>query len=767
VGSPRKPARALAWCALAVSLAAPTLAPAQTGEVPGFGSELPAGVLTTTERPRTPADTARPRTADRSIRDWIGRRTGYAGATTYSRGELVHEDHIWDGFGASDPARESSTRLLDAIVAQDPNLYRPQSAFAIAGFGAYGGGPMDLVADITEVRVAAQRDRVTLLARTVIMTATEQPAVLVLVDSAPGDSERSVPFNSGITTTRADVALLLTGRGGTAVDLATGARETFTTTATPRGYTNAVEAEIPRALIGDPGRRAHLRIAVAAGRLDPAAGELAARTNGPAIANVAFRRDEPVRPKFDKRQAQVLTAGTIDPFFADVDLGRLAAGVNQRVAAGPGYHDRVMTTDKAISKEQGAGDSDGILQRYGMYVPAGLDLERPVASTVFLHGSSMDAHDFAVLTPGLMRSLGDARRSVIIMPKARTGFSFFVGAGLEDVNAATADAARVLRLDRRRSTLGGYSMGGYGAFLLAALYPDRFSATFSIEGLVGGDVVSPGRPPPYPADVRRVFPNLRWVPTLIYQGGADANVPVTNATAAMDTLGALGYRSRLLLFPADNHFSPGLVDHWDPAVEYLDRSPTIDLNPPRVTLVRDMTVERGVNEATGSSQMIFPPGGHRLRFDRAYWVSGLEPADPQGTATIDARSRAIPLTPHEVTAESGSGAFPNPYVMSGRAWTETGSPEALANRFTAELKGVRAVRLNARRMRLKRSRPIRATVTTDHATELRLTGRWPRPAPSVTLNGARLRVAATRRALTLELPVGRAVLRIRPRPAAS
>jgi pimeloyl-ACP methyl ester carboxylesterase len=312
-----------------------------------------------------------------------------------------------------------------------------------------------------------------------------------------------------------------------------------------------------------------------------------------------------------------------------------------------------------------------------------------------------------------------------------------------DLLAAWRDAGGAFALDARRTTIAGYSMGGLGAYLVASLLPDRFAAAFAIAGPVGGDVASPGVGLRQLPDVRRAFANLRWVPTAIYSGGIDNNVPPTNGIAAADTLAALGYRYRLHLFPADNHFSPGLVDRWDPAVGYLAGSPRIDPDPPRVTFVRDMGFEHDVDLARYSDEAGVPPAGHGLRFDRAYWMCGVTATDAEhGVAAVDVRSLAIPARAVMALPERGAGASPDPFVWEGRRW-EPGRRERRANRVELTARGTATLCLDTTRMRLDARRPITIASASDSAFDLEL----------------RSASAGTR---TIRIPRGRATLVVRP-----
>src|SRR5207244_1837482 len=197
-------------------------------------------------------------------------------------------------------------------------------------------------ADLSQVRLGTDDQRnLWLLARTTTMDNTNPAtAILVLLDTAPGSAQHTVPFNSGLTTTKAETALYLTGDRGFVADLTSGSIMPLppgSVATDASGYTNAIEARIPAGVLAgasDPG------VAVAAGlangdafkTLDPS----------PNVANVAFRTQEPARDWWEKQQALTLQQGTIDPFFTHADLNAMAAGENERYSPGSGYHDRIF-----------------------------------------------------------------------------------------------------------------------------------------------------------------------------------------------------------------------------------------------------------------------------------------------------------------------------------------------------------------------------------------------------------------------------------------
>src|SRR5688500_20392988 len=78
-------------------------------------------------------------------------------------------------------------------------------------------------------------------------------------------------------------------------------------------------------------------------------------------------------------------------------------------------------------------------------------------------------------------------------------------------------------------------------------------------------------------------------------------------------------------------------------------------------------------------------------FDRAYWMSRLEPIDPEaGVASFDGTSAAIAEEPYTAVPEAGGPAAlgqTGPFVMTGMQWLTGlgGGAPVPANEFTATL----------------------------------------------------------------------------------
>jgi pimeloyl-ACP methyl ester carboxylesterase len=771
---------------LLVAAAVAALIPEEVPGLPVVSTEVPAGGGHVIDIGTTPPDA---KTVDGDISDWTGTSTGFGGTIIYSRGELIYQDHIFDSYGADDGNDVERLSVLDPLGALEPRTYRvnPLSQYGpgelglptygpITGKQAYGdanGGEFVPHADLLEVRVAADADTVWLLVRTTTMTAADQTAILVLADTAPGSTARAVPFNSGLVTSRGDIAILLAGSSAKVVDLASGASlgSVGVSVATnPAGYVNAIEAAIPRTLVenGTGG----LSLAVAAGSLAPD-GDLASLGVNANVANVAFRTSEPVRFWWEKQQALALFAKTIDPFFAEIDLAKLESGFSQAYVPGTGYHDRIFESKGLhgnVSEESG---KDGIFQHYGVYLPSSYVAGTPSPLQLWLHFRGGEGHTAATVAPRIMQDYGEDVGTIVVTPRGRGTSTWYVGKGHVDFLEVWDDVHERFSVDEDRTYVSGHSMGGWGTYLLTILYPDRFAAGMPVAGPVtqgawtgldfpGCDdfrsddytpcYVSANGSDPRVQHTRRLLENLRHVPLGVFQGATDELVPVSGVTLQVERLVELGYRHRYYLFPSYEHYSHPIVDEWAEGVRYMHqfkRNP----NPATVSYIRDMPFER----ATETNQC--PSCGLNFDFDSAYWMSELTPGDmTSGVARFDGRSLAIVEPPELTVPEAGGPASPGqtgPYVMVGlgNLADPLTAPAALANGFEATLGGAIRVRLDLRRMGIDSAAPVSGALTSDQPLLLRLDGfTSPR---SVSIDGGPAQtIAPSSGVLDVTLPAG-------------
>jgi pimeloyl-ACP methyl ester carboxylesterase len=725
-------------------------------DLPVLGKAVPLGTVSY-EQSAAVARTAK--VVDGDISDWTGTSSMYGGTTVYSGGELVYQDHIFDAYGPDDGRDAERFARTDPIEEVLPEAYRidglaqadpsgelgipvPEQYHYDDTYGDAVGG-LQTGADLLEVRLAPQDVSTALLARTTTMRSDSKTALLVLVDNGGDEVSHSIPFGSGISSATADAAYFLTGNSGLVADLTTGAISLLPSASVATNdsdYTNAIEASLPFALEG-------ASVAVASGTSNdsfdgfaPIALERNNETAHSNLANVAFRTAEPVRVWFERQQALALHSGSIDEFFTTFDSAR-ATG-DETLVPGFGYHDRLFISSQIVAQE---GGRDGLFQHYGVFLPSSYQAGTATPLQWWLHWRGGTAHSGAGVVPKFFKQMGEDVDSIVVAPSGRGTSTWYVGRGQVDFQDVWGNVMDTFSIDRQRVYLSGHSMGGWGTYLLALLYPDRFAAGAPAAGPVtqgawtGVDYfdgcdemrfdeytpcyISANGSDPRAQHTRKILENLRYVPMAIMHGTDDELVPYSGVARQAQRLQELGYRYRFYTYPGYEHYSHPIVDQWAEQANYMHSFVSPE-NPSRVTYIRDMPFER----ATESVQSNGIPLD--FSFDSAYWMSKLTATDEMnGQASFDAVSFGIPEQPHTNVPEAAGPASlgsTGPFVMAGQTWipTPTSVLPPSENRFSVRVSQARLVQLDLDRMQLNVAQPITATVDTGDALELQLAGSW-------------------------------------------
>jgi predicted peptidase len=110
---------------------------------------------------------------------------------------------------------------------------------------------------------------------------------------------------------------------------------------------------------------------------------------------------------------------------------------------------------------------------------------------------------------------------------------------LESLNALLEHILETHAVDSDRVYLTGLSMGGYGAWALAGVYPERFAAVVPICG---------GGVPPLVNQMRRL-------PVWAFHGTDDETVPLSESQRMVNALKSLGGDVQLTVYPGVGHDS--------------------------------------------------------------------------------------------------------------------------------------------------------------------------------------------------------------------
>src|SRR4051794_1399984 len=725
--------------------------------------------------------TARP--SDAALAGWDAGVDASAmeGTTVVQSGELVYEGYLLGDTGAASPsevqfydelqpaadAGESTTGFsryqslqsaagaeligdVDAVGAFDDRPLSCDKGVENYGQVSYPAGATPGSADITRIRVAATDSTVSFLVQLDAMTETDRPVVAIGVDN-DGDTKSGTGdwgFGSGVATPGADHVLTVT-RSTAYLDgqPATGAT-VASTAGVPDGFGGVLEVTLPRA---DLGSSSSWRLWAGAGVWDDASQQWAApqaADAGPRVLDLGFRSGvEPFTPYMNMAQAFALrrgwdgTVSRLGPEFTQtVDLDALAAGENQTWRLAPGYYIRNQMTSVSDGQSQGhpsnnpQAENVSARQPYGVYVPSSYDPSQPTPMTVWLHWRGPGGENAAYYDPNIVWQLGEQRGDIVLSPRGRGESGWYVGDSQVDVFDAIADAERLLTVDKDRVYVAGYSMGGWGTYLLTTTHPDLFAGGFSI---VGPPAVGLWPYPSKPTDPQNSRPlywtnpligNVRHMPFVVFEGTDDELVPFTGPMAQTNTMLANRQPYRFYLYDGYEHFTFAVSDEFSLGADYLGNARRVT-DPAEVTYTREPCLDPAMwNSSYG------------LVADHAYWVHNIALRNTPARATcvdsnaslsavnqsgsVDVTSLAVPRFVDNGSPTAGAGPAPDgtgSYQMTGYD-PATGAALPLSNGLTATLTNVRSARVDGAAARLSDGEPLTVTVTTDGPATLQLSG---------------------------------------------
>ncbi len=563
------------------------------------------------------------------------------------------------------------------------------------------------------------------------------PVALFTFDTGPARAAAAEwPAGAGVRSAGIDMALLLSGRGATLIDLTTQAT-------TPVEHSVDMQsrsfiAQVPRSLLEPEGS---WTVRLAAGLANPAGdgfadvpAEHGALPGQPNVYNVAFRTNEHEPPHLnfwsDSAQAAALTHGDVSAFAVTVPWARLAARETEPepVVTGP------STRWYASSVELGQGLSGddilstkpqflGRVQPYSVCLPSTFTPGRALPLTLLLHSLALGQSQFAAIDPRLLHEVCEGRDSVVVTPLARGPSTWYFDTGELDVWEVWARVAEQLGTDPNRTVISGYSMGGYAAYKLGLSYPQVFSQAVVLAGppacgvrlLPNVDIPADldlDSPCAREGDSWKLLVNARWLPYVIAHGLVDELVPFASAAEQVLELDRLGYRHRFTVYPLEDHLAWVLQDKFEDPIAHMGTG-LRQADPGHITFAwypQLVRADLGI-------------GPHQV-----WWLSELT-ADPSVTARrgavaeVDARSYARPDPTHTVRHHRGVllNFEPTPGLYSELDW-QVGRPVGALPYLTLRLSGVAGLTVDVARAGLAALPSSTITVTTDKAARITLGG---------------------------------------------
>lgn len=197
-------------------------------------------------------------------------------------------------------------------------------------------------------------------------------------------------------------------------------------------------------------------------------------------------------------------------------------------------------------------DLDGQRYAYCVFVPPDYKPDQAWPVVLFLHGSGERGDDGFLQTEiGIGRALRRNHRQVpaiVVMPQCRPG-QLWVGPMAVLALRCLEETSREYHLDAERIYLTGLSMGGHGAWLLAAELPGRFAAVVPVCGFAELG--------PSTGLAQRLAPRLKDVPIRVFHGALDTNVPAEKSREMAEAIRQAGGQVFYTEFPDGAH------DIWD------------------------------------------------------------------------------------------------------------------------------------------------------------------------------------------------------------
>lgn len=186
---------------------------------------------------------------------------------------------------------------------------------------------------------------------------------------------------------------------------------------------------------------------------------------------------------------------------------------------------------------------DGLLQPYRVYVPTSYRPDRRWPLAIALHGWGGDENSlFDGRQNGELKRVAEAAGYLIACPKGRGPTSLYLGNAGKDVLDVVRQMEKDYNIDPDRIYLLGHSMGGYGAWSVAANNPGVFAAIAPVSGL--GSILITAR-----------LKNLLHTPWLVTHGVKDRTISIEESRRMVSAGRKLGIEIRFDEIPEGDHFN--------------------------------------------------------------------------------------------------------------------------------------------------------------------------------------------------------------------
>ncbi|MCC9605181.1 hypothetical protein LOC68_24245 [Blastopirellula sp. JC732] len=265
---------------------------------------------------------------------------------------------------------------------------------------------------------------------------------------------------------------------------------------------------------------------------------------------------------------------------------------------------------------------DDSAQPYGLHVPAGLDLSKPVPLYVWLHGRGDKETDlYFIANREKSKGYVAPDDAITVHPFGRQCIGF-KSAGEIDVLDVIEDVKQRYSIDPDRIVLMGFSMGGAGAWHVGAHYADHWVAISPGAGFAETARYQNLKPENYPPayvqklwgcyDVPDYVRNLFNQPVIAYSGEIDKQI---QAARVMEEA-----------YAAEGRTLPHLIG---PQTAHKYEPETLKTLLAKIKEFRDAGLNRTPTEVSLQTRT--------LRYPRMHWVEALRLDEHWQDSRIDAK----------------------------------------------------------------------------------------------------------------------------------
>ncbi|MFI4875681.1 MAG: prolyl oligopeptidase family serine peptidase, partial [Blastopirellula sp. JB062] len=306
----------------------------------------------------------------------------------------------------------------------------------------------------------------------------------------------------------------------------------------------------------------------------------------------------------------------------DIDVARQALDAAERRIAQIESGDPQWTTARGLLVRGYRSAIDDSAQPYGLHIPEGLDLTKPVPLYVWLHGRGDKETDLYFIHNRQRKKGYVAPDDAITLHPFGRQCIGFKSAGEIDVLDAIEDVSQRYQIDPQRIVLMGFSMGGAGAWHLGAHYADRWVAMSPGAGFAETARYQKLKPENFPPsytqtlwgcyDVPDYVRNLFNLPVIAYSGEIDKQI---QAARVMEEA-----------YAAEGRELPHLIG---PKTAHKYEPETLKSLLADIKKFRDVGLNRTPTEVSLQTKT--------LRYPRVHWVEALGLEEHWKDSRIDAQ----------------------------------------------------------------------------------------------------------------------------------